>query len=185
PLGQSLTLPLNSASVQALPVVQAMPLQAGGVRSPYPQFDQNLPLYRALLPKPQYPQIVDDASPTTSSTYNAGYIKAQKRFSSGLSFLTNFTVSKYLSDTMWAPGRRFLGNTGLIGKMVLSGWTVSAIQQYESGPPAVLDGYQSIPVPLTPSITTSGSRADRVVGVPVRSSTSCRDIRYGDRTNPR
>ncbi|PYT19951.1 MAG: hypothetical protein DMG57_43700, partial [Acidobacteria bacterium] len=104
PLGQSLTLPLNSSSVQALPVVQAMPLQAGGVRSPYPQFDQNLPLYRALLPKPQYPQIVDDASPTTSSTYNAGYIKAQKRFSSGLSFLTNFTVSKYLSDTMWAPG---------------------------------------------------------------------------------
>jgi hypothetical protein len=62
---------------------------------------------------------------------------------------------------------------------------VSAIQQYESGPPAVLDGYQSIPVPLTPSITTSGSRADRVVGVPVRSSTSCRDIRYGDPTNPR
>jgi len=91
----------------------------------------------------------------------------------------------YSYELPFGPGKKFLGNTGLIGKMVLSGWTVSAIQQYESGPPAVLDGYQSIPVPLTPSITTSGSRADRVVGVPVRSSTSCRDIRYGDPTNPR
>ncbi len=218
-LGKFLLDPLNSTGVQALPVVQAMNRQPNGFRSPYPQFDPTLPLYRALLPKPQYPQIVDDGSPTTSSTYNAGYIKAQKRFSSGLSFLANFTLSKYLSDTMWAagtygsiprdyynrsldkglrhgdvskrlvlsysyelpfgPGRKFFSGSGIAGKVLLNGWTVSAIQQYEVGPPAVLDGYESIPVPLTPSITTSGSRADRVLGVPVRSKTSCGDVQYG------
>ena len=38
-----------------------------GFKAPYPQFDANLPLFRALLPRPQFVQIVDDASPTTSS----------------------------------------------------------------------------------------------------------------------
>jgi len=223
-LGQALLNPLNSPAVQALPVVQQMPLQAGGVRSPFPQFDITLPLYRALLPKPQYSQIVDDASPTTSSSYNAAYIKVQKRFSAGLTFLANYTISKYLSDNMWAPGtygsiardyynrrldkalrmgnephrvvlsysyelpfgpgKKFLGGTGRLGRAVLAGWTVSAIHQYQNGEPAITDGYLSIPVPLTPSITTSGSRADRVLGVPVRSKTSCGDIQFGSPTNP-
>ena len=72
----------------------------------------------------------------------------------------------YSYELPFGPGKKFLNNTGFFGKMVVGGWTVSAIQQYESGPPAVLDGYESIPVPLTPSVTTSGSRADRVPSVP-------------------
>jgi hypothetical protein len=85
----------------------------------------------------------------------------------------------------FGPGKKFLSGTGVVGKALFGGWTVSAIQQYESGPPAVLDGYLSIPVPLTPSITTSGSRADRALGVPVRSKTSCGSVVYGgSATNP-
>jgi hypothetical protein len=208
-LGQLLLKPLNSPEVQA-----------AGFKAPYPQFDANLPLFRALLPRPQFVQIVDDASPTTSSTYHAAYIKAQKRFSSGLTFLANYTVSKYLSDTMWSPGtfgsiprdyynrrldkglrhgdmprrlvlsysyelpfgpgKKLAAGTGRIGKLLLGGWTIAGIHQYQSGPPAVLDGFLSIPVPLTPSVTTSGSRADRVKDVPVRSKFSCGELEFGN-----
>jgi hypothetical protein len=224
-LGQLLLQPMNSPSVQALPIVQNMSMQPSGIRAPFPQFKTTLPLYQALLPWPQYTQVVNDASPTTSSSYNAGYLKVQKRFSAGLTFLASYTVSKYLSDNMWSPGtygsiardyynrrldkqlrmgdepqrlvlsysyelpfgpgKKFLGSTGRIGKILLNGWTVSAIQQYEKGQPAITDGYESIPVPLTPSITTTGSHADRVSGVSVQSKTPCTSIRYGDPTNPK
>jgi hypothetical protein len=224
-LGQSLLQPLNSPAVQALPVVQAMPVQAGGIRAPYPQFNTSQALYQALLPWPQYTQVVNDASPTTSSTYNAGYIKFQKRFAAGLTFLANYTLSKYLSDNMWSPGtygsiardyydrrldkelrmgdqpqrlvlsysyelpfgpgKKFFSGSGRVGKALLNGWTVSAIQQYESGEPAITDGYLSIPVPTTPSVTTTGSHADRNLGVNVRSSTSCGNLQFGNANNPK
>lgn len=92
-LGALLTQPLNSPQVQA-----------AGFRAPFPEFDQRLPLYRALLPFPQYEALTNTASTRTSSTYHAAILKAQKRFSSGLAFMVNYTTSKYLTDTTWAPG---------------------------------------------------------------------------------
>ncbi len=224
-LGQSLLQPLNSPQIQALPVVRAMPIQPNGFHSPYPQFDTTQALYQAVLPFPQYTQVVNDASPTTSSTYNAGYVKFQKRFSSGLTFLANYTWSKYISDNMWSPGtygsiarnyydrsldkalrmgnepdrlvlsysydlpfgpgQKLFAGSGRIGKLLLNGWTVSAIQTYESGEPAITDGYLSIPIPTTPSVTTSGSRANRVLGVSVRSRTPCSQLQFGNPNNPK
>ncbi len=79
-------------------------MQALGYKAPYAGWDMTLPLYRVLTPFPQFLNFTDDASTHTSSNYNAGIFKAQKRYSSGLTFLVNYTVSKYLTDTTWAPG---------------------------------------------------------------------------------
>jgi len=92
-LGALLTKPFNSPDVRAL-----------GFAKPYPEFDENLALSRALIPYPQYTGVTEDASNHTSSTYHAAVFKVQKRFSAGLTFLTSYTISKYISDTTWAPG---------------------------------------------------------------------------------
>lgn len=91
-LGPLLNRPLNSPEVRA-----------AGFTAPYPGFNQSLPLFRALRPFPQYDGIIDNASPWTSSTYHALILKAQKRFSSGLTFLTHFTASKNLTSWSSAP----------------------------------------------------------------------------------
>jgi hypothetical protein len=77
---------------------------AAGFHAPYPGFDVTQPLYNALRPYPQYLDIEEDATNGTSSTYHALILKGQKRFSSGLSFLANYTASKYITDSQWAPG---------------------------------------------------------------------------------
>ena len=92
-LGTLLNRPLNSPEVQAR-----------GFRKPFPEFDDNLPLFRSLLPFPQYSGVTEDASNHTTSTYHAAVFKVQKRFSAGLTFLGSYTISKYISDTTWAPG---------------------------------------------------------------------------------
>ena len=92
-LGPLLDLPLNNPQVKA-----------AGFGAPYPGFDMTQPLYQALRPFPQYQDIAEDATNGTSSTYNALTIKAQKRFSSGLAFLANYTVAKMITDSQWVPG---------------------------------------------------------------------------------
>ena len=61
-------------------------------------------LFRPCLLLPQYTGVSENASSGTSASYHAAIIKAQKRFSSGLSFLASYTVSKYITDSQWAPG---------------------------------------------------------------------------------
>jgi hypothetical protein len=92
-LGPLLDLPLNSPQVQA-----------AGFGAPYPGFNMTSPLYQALLRYPQYLGLREDATNGTSGTYHALILKAQKRFSSGLSFLANYTVSKFITDSQWLPG---------------------------------------------------------------------------------
>ena len=92
-LGALLNQPLNSAAVQA-----------AGFKSPFPQFNANLPLVDALLPYPQYLGLQDDASDRTGGDYHSGVFQAQKHLSNGLSFLFSYTIAKNISDTTWAPG---------------------------------------------------------------------------------
>jgi hypothetical protein len=94
-------------------------------------------------------------------------------------------VLSYSYELPFGPGKKFFSGSGRVGKAVLGGWTVSAIQQYESGEPAITDGYLSIPVPTTPSVTTTGSHADRNLGVNVRSGTSCGNLQFGNANNPK
>jgi Carboxypeptidase regulatory-like domain len=92
-LGALLNQPLNSPAVVA-----------AGFKAPYAGFDTGQALYQALLPFPQYTGVGESASSGTSASYHAAIIKAQKRFSSGLSFLASYTVSKFITDSQWAPG---------------------------------------------------------------------------------
>jgi len=92
-LGRLLDLPLNNPQVVA-----------AGYRAPYAGFDVTQPLFQALRPFPQYLNVIENATNATSSTYHAFIVKVQKRYSNGLSFLGNYTVSKFITDSQWAPG---------------------------------------------------------------------------------
>jgi hypothetical protein len=94
-LGPLLNMPLNSPQVQA-----------AGFKAPYPEFSASLPLYRALLPYPQFNQILNDAAARSSSDYHAALIKAEKRYSNGLTLLAHWTISKQITDTDWGAGNR-------------------------------------------------------------------------------
>jgi hypothetical protein len=53
---------------------------------------------QSLLPFPQYTQVTETYTPAGNSTYEAGTIQAEKRLSSTLTFLTNYTRSKAIDD---------------------------------------------------------------------------------------
>jgi hypothetical protein len=95
---------------------------ASGVRMPYPNFADPIGLRgtggwgagqatvgRALRPYPQY-NAIDTASGggdhSGHSTYHAGMIRFEKRYSSGLQFQTSYVFSKLLTDadSYWVGG---------------------------------------------------------------------------------
>ena len=53
---------------------------------------------RALTPYPQFNQVVLESPAWGNSTYHALNLKAEKRFARGLSYLVNYTWSKFLDD---------------------------------------------------------------------------------------
>jgi hypothetical protein len=105
--GDLLSEDIADPEVQALPVVQAMPLDpATGDHVPFVGFQSmvsRLTLGQALRPLPQYgeennSQIRRFFEGTGLSTYHALQVKVDKRFSKGLSFLVAYTWSKTLTD---------------------------------------------------------------------------------------
>jgi outer membrane receptor protein involved in Fe transport len=109
PLGELLFRDIADPAVQALPVVQAFPVdRATGVHAPFANFQSimqgNTTLGQALRPTPQYTQDDDFHSSrriyegTGKSNYHALQLKLEKRFSQGLSFLAAYTWSKTLTD---------------------------------------------------------------------------------------
>lgn len=75
---------------------------AAGIRAPFPGFVGTVA--QALRPYPQYLGINGITSMIGNSTYHAGQLKLQKRYSSGLSFLLGYTLSKNLTDVDSTPG---------------------------------------------------------------------------------
>ena len=69
---------------------------AAGYTPPYAGFTGNLA--QALKPLPQYysVNVLDDH--LGNSSYNALFVKAEKRFANGFQFLTSLTVSKTITD---------------------------------------------------------------------------------------
>jgi hypothetical protein len=74
---------------------------------PYPGFTGTVA--QALRPYPQYQGITLSSDPVGNNTYNSLQIKAQKRFSQGLSFLMSYVLSKNLTDADGEGGSIFLG----------------------------------------------------------------------------
>ena len=107
-LGDSLFTSIADPTVQALSVVQAMPVDpATGKHAPFPGFESILgssaTLGQALRPFPQYGQEANSQirrfyEGTGVSSYHALQVKLDKRFSQGLDFLVAYTLSKTLTD---------------------------------------------------------------------------------------
>ncbi len=73
-----------------------------GVGLPYPTFLNDFPtatLLQALRPYPQYTNIMNNFDMNGSSLYNAMQVQLQKRYTSGLSFLVSYNLSKMMSNT--------------------------------------------------------------------------------------
>jgi hypothetical protein len=75
---------------------------AAGIGAPFPGFVGTVA--QALRPYPQYLGINGITSMIGNSTYHAAQFKFQKRYSSGLSFLVGYTISKNLTDVDSTPG---------------------------------------------------------------------------------
>jgi hypothetical protein len=109
--GPLLSTSIASPSVQALSVIQGMPIDpATGMHAPFNGFQAlwggSATLGQALRPYPQYTtdtveglsQLRDFGENVGRSTYNALQLQARKHFSQGLSFLVSYTWSKTLTD---------------------------------------------------------------------------------------
>jgi hypothetical protein len=112
---------------------------------------------QARRPFPQFSNVSLINPSVGNSTYHAGYIRAEKRLSSGISFLAHYTWSKFLDDVeaanefngtpasyMDAYNRRLdkgLSGSDVPHRAVVSalferrGWKLGVFQTLESGPP--------------------------------------------------
>ena len=81
---------------------------AAGINAPYAGFTGSVA--QALRPFPQYQAITMSSNPLGNSTYNALQVRAQKRYSNGMSFLISYTLSKNLTDSDGEGGGAFLGS---------------------------------------------------------------------------
>jgi hypothetical protein len=93
--------PLLGASIDSPDAI------AAGIPLPYPGFSGSVA--QALRPYPQYQGITLSSNPNGNNTYNAFQVRAQKRFSRGISFLLSYTISKDLTDADGFGGGVFLG----------------------------------------------------------------------------
>lgn len=100
----SLQAPLNSATAQALPVVQAMPVDPGtGLHAPFPGYSVVYPrgtsVAQALRPFPQYTGVTwRSGFPGGYSIFNSLQTQVEKRFSNGLQFRVAYTWSKLINN---------------------------------------------------------------------------------------
>jgi Carboxypeptidase regulatory-like domain len=69
---------------------------AAGFKLPYPSFRGTLA--QSLRAFPQYQGISDLASPSGNSTYHALFLKAEKRYARGLTFLISYALAKSIDD---------------------------------------------------------------------------------------
>ena len=86
---------------------------AAGIRAPYAGFTGTVA--QALRPFPQY-NVIDtwagQGDHSGHSTYNAVYVKFQKRYSSGLTFQASYAFSKLLTDSDSAWGNQLNAGQG-------------------------------------------------------------------------
>ena len=73
--------------------------------------------------------------PRNRSTFHAGTLKLQKRFSQGVQFLVSYTYGKSLAAELpFGAGRRWMSEPGVVGGIV-GGWQLSGITTLTTGRP--------------------------------------------------
>src|SRR5262249_10565863 len=74
--------------------------RAANIPIPYPGFNSSV--YQALLPYPQYSDVQTNGSSVGERAGNSNYqsmiVKLDKRYSSGLTLLFSYVLSKFISD---------------------------------------------------------------------------------------
>jgi len=155
--GTALLQPINSAAGAAT-----------GVTSPFPGFENQLganTVYQALRPYPQYTAVTTSTlgDPAGQQKFNSLQLKANKRFSKGLTVFGFFTWMKSFSlatdqypgnrimqldanpaaafsfswayDLPFGKGKQFLTGSPRWANAVISGWKVNGFVKYSSGIP--------------------------------------------------
>lgn len=76
--------------------------QAAGIKVPYPefisQFGSSATVEQALTPFPQYSYIMNNFDMAGTTFYNALQVQGEKRFSNGISYLADLTLSRNMSN---------------------------------------------------------------------------------------
>jgi hypothetical protein len=111
--GLSLNNPANLSLL--LSPISSPAVVAAGFTPPYPGFPANLSLAQSLRPYPQFGTINYYWAPLGDTWYDSLQIKATKRLSHGLSFLSTFTWAKNLDS-----GAETLPNPGTTGNAVVN-----------------------------------------------------------------
>jgi len=93
---------LTLGNTLALPVTDPAAV-AAGIKSPYTnfvnQFGGSATVLQALMPYPQYASIFNNFDDTGASLYHALQVQVEKRYTTGLSFLVSYNLSKMMSNT--------------------------------------------------------------------------------------
>jgi len=83
--------------------INAPAVVAAGFKPPYPQFTQQLgasaTLIQSLTPFPQYQGFFPVYENAGTAFYNAAQLQVEKRFTGGLSFLSNLTMGRLMANT--------------------------------------------------------------------------------------
>jgi hypothetical protein len=125
--------PINQLSPQYLSLGNTLGLSitdpaaiAAGIGAPYGNFINDFgggaTVLQALRPYPQYAGIFNNFDNTGSSLYNAMQVQLEKRFSSGLSFLVSYTLSRMMSNTN--SGFTSFGATALNKNNQAAEWSI-------------------------------------------------------------
>jgi hypothetical protein len=99
---------------------------AAGIGSPYPNFlndyGSSATVLQALRPYPQFSSIFNNFDNSGSSLYNALQVQLEKRYSTGLSFLVTYNLSRMMSNTN--SGFTSFGSTSLNKNNQASEWSI-------------------------------------------------------------
>ena len=165
-LGNTLLADINSPQAQAAGITPPYPGFAGTVAQalrPFPQYTSityannraGFSNYEAMLLTAQkhfgngftflsgytFSKLTGS---TTSQATAQGLANSVFWGNLGIDRRQNFTLS-WVYELPFGPGKRFLNNNAPFSKYVIGGWEISAVQNYMSGAPIVINGNASIP----------------------------------------
>ena len=163
-LGNDLTMNVTCLAAGTCPAAVA-----AGVTLPYPGFTGQI--NQALRPFPQYGDFNQEDNSFTpdrtgNSTYHAMQLQANKRLSSGLSFLVSYTVSKNLTDAdSSGPGvSGFIGTNEFIGQNSYNRSAEKAVSELDTPQALVASFFYELPVGRGKRWINQGGVTDRVLG---------------------
>jgi hypothetical protein len=163
-LGNDLTMNVTCLAAGTCPAAIA-----AGVTLPYPGFTGQI--NQALRPFPQYGDFNQEDNSFTpdrtgNSTYHAMQLQANKRLSSGLSFLVSYTVSKNLTDAdSSGPGvSGFIGTNEFIGQNSYDRSAEKAVSELDTPQALVASFFYELPVGRGKRWVNQGGVSDRVLG---------------------